>query len=259
MMAAIHILTVNYLASFTAFCKLEIILLLCQDLNDNEEDAIVTRFRVWHWSTSDGEAPVLDLGRVWSQIFITITPRSTLTWNDNTRKSSIFGSNRSVWKLFVLDNNTWNGITVQKSDYYHKKGVVTCNNITMYHHHHHVVSLARISLTLSRHFSLSFIASGWSSGLHSVSSHSCCMYVHPGCPAFTQPYMGIHKSTSLMSSSLLLQQCPACLVRLTWIVFVKGSRWPIVGVLWGVAARTCSRLLAAFLCNSCLASSSVVL
>ena len=28
-----------------------------------------------------------------------------------------------------------------------------------------------------------------------------------------------------MSSSLLLQQCPACLVRLTWIVFVMGGRW----------------------------------
>ena len=40
------------------------------------------------------------------------------------------------------------------------------------HHHHHVVPLARISLTLSRHFSLSFIASGRSSGLHPVSSHS---------------------------------------------------------------------------------------
>ena len=29
-----------------------------------------------------------------------------------------------------------------------------------------------------------------------------------------------------MSSSLLLQQCPACLVRLSWIVFVMGGRWP---------------------------------
>ena len=28
-----------------------------------------------------------------------------------------------------------------------------------------------------------------------------------------------------MSSSLLLQQCPECLVRLTWIVFVIGSAW----------------------------------
>ena len=37
---------------------------------------------------------------------------------------------------------------------------------------------------------------------------------------------GIHRSISLMSSSLLLQQCPACLVCLTWIVFVMGGRWP---------------------------------
>ena len=33
------------------------------------------------------------------------------------------------------------------------------------HHHHHVVPLARMSLILSCHFSLSFIASGRSSGL----------------------------------------------------------------------------------------------
>ena len=35
-----------------------------------------------------------------------------------------------------------------------------------------------------------------------------------------------NRSTSLMSSSLLHQQCPACLVPLTWIVFVMGGRWP---------------------------------
>ena len=90
---------------------------------------------------------------------------------------------------------------------------------------HHVVLLARIYLTLSRHFSLSFTASGRSSGLHHVSLHSCCMYVWAGCPAFAQPYVRVHRSTSLMSSSLLLQQCLACLVRLTWIVFVMGGRW----------------------------------
>ena len=94
------------------------------------------------------------------------------------------------------------------------------------HHHHHVMLVARISLTLSRHFSLSFIASGRSSGLHPVSSHSCWMYVFPGHPAFARSYVGVHKSTSLMSLSLLLQQCPACLVRLTWIVFVIGGRCP---------------------------------
>ena len=86
--------------------------------------------------------------------------------------------------------------------------------------------LAWISLTLSRHFSLSFIASGRSSGLYPVSSHSCCMYVLAGRPVFARPYVGVHRSTSLMSLSLLLQQCPACLVCLTWIVFVMGGRWP---------------------------------
>ena len=42
------------------------------------------------------------------------------------------------------------------------------------------------------------------------------MYVRAGRPAFARPCVGVHKSrsTSLMSSSLLLQQCPACLVRL---------------------------------------------
>ena len=73
-----------------------------------------------------------------------------------------------------------------------------------HHHHHHVVPQAWISLTLSRHFSLSFITSGRSSGLHPVSSHSCCMYVRDGRPAFAQPYVGVHRSTSLMSSFLLL-------------------------------------------------------
>ena len=93
-------------------------------------------------------------------------------------------------------------------------------------HHHHVVPLAWISRTLSSHFSLSFIASGRFSGLHPVPSHSCCIYVRAGRPTFARPYLGVHRSTSVMSSSLLLQQCPACLVRLTCIVFVMGGRWP---------------------------------
>ena len=110
---------------------------------------------------------------------------------------------------------------------------------TMYsnHHHHHIALVARISLTLSRHSSLSFIALGRSSGQHPVSSHSCWMYVRAGRPAFTRPCVGIHKSTSLMSSSLLLQQCPACLVRLTWIVFVIGGRWPYSWCLVGCCCQ----------------------
>ena len=95
-----------------------------------------------------------------------------------------------------------------------------------HHHHHHDVRLARIYLTLSLHVSLSFIAFGRSSGLHPVSSHSCYMNVRAGRPAFDWPYAGVHRSTSLMISSLLLQQCLACLVRLACIVFVIGGRWP---------------------------------
>ena len=102
-----------------------------------------------------------------------------------------------------------------------------------HHHHHHVELVAQISLTLSRHSSLSFIALGRSSGQHPVSSHSYWMYVRAGRPAFARLCVGVHKSTSLMSSSLLLQQCPACLVRLTWIVFVIGGRWPYSWCLVG--------------------------
>ena len=137
--------------------------------------------------------------------------------------------------------------------------VCVCVCFIYNHHHHHIALVARISLALSHHSSLSFIALGRSSGQHPVSSHSCWMYVRAGRPAFARPCVGIHKSTSLMSSSLLLQQCPACLVRLTWIVFVIGVGGRTVGVLWGVAARTCSGLHAAFLCNCHLTSSPVVL
>ena len=111
--------------------------------------------------------------------------------------------------------------------------VIKCQILFLHHYHHHVVPLSRISLTLSRNFSLSLIASGRSSGPHPVSSHSCCIYVRAGRPAFSWPYAGVHKSTSLMSSSLLLQQCPACLVRLAGIVFVMGGRWPYSWYLVG--------------------------
>ena len=111
--------------------------------------------------------------------------------------------------------------------------MVNNNNNHHHHHHHHVALVARISLTLSRHSSLSFIALGRSSGQHPVSSHSCWMYVRAGRPAFARPCVGVHKSISLMSSSLLLQQCPACLVHLTWIVFVIGGRWPYSWCLVG--------------------------
>ena len=117
-----------------------------------------------------------------------------------------------------------------------------CEDSFGIYHHHHIALVARISLTLSRHSSLSFIALGRSSGQHPVSSHSCWMYVRAGRPAFARPCVGIHKSTSLMSSSLLLQQCPACLVRLIWIVFVIGGRWPYSWYLVGCCCQDLFRI-----------------
>ena len=90
-------------------------------------------------------------------------------------------------------------------------------------HHHHVTLSARIFLTLSRHVSQLPMAFGRYSGLHPVSVQRCCMKVQAGCPAFARPRGGVYRSTSLMSSSLLQQQC---LVRLILIIFVVGGRWP---------------------------------
>ena len=79
---------------------------------------------------------------------------------------------------------------------------------------HHVALLARISLTPSCHPSLS-------SRLHPVSAKSCRIKVLTGRPTIAHPCAKVH-----WSMSLLLQQCPACLIRLIWIVFVMGSWWP---------------------------------
>ena len=40
------------------------------------------------------------------------------------------------------------------------------------------------------------------------------------------PCEGVHWRTSLISSSLLLPQCPASLFRLIWMVLEMGGRWP---------------------------------
>ena len=98
--------------------------------------------------------------------------------------------------------------------------------IYIYIYIYHVMPPARIYLTLFCHFSLLFIVSGKSSWLHPVSWQGCCMDVRAGRPAFARLYVGVHWSTSLLSSSLLFQQYPTCLSRLTWIVFVMGGRGP---------------------------------
>ena len=127
--------------------------------------------------------------------------------------------------------------------------------------HHHIVLPTWISLTLSRNPSLSSIASSRSSRLHPVSTQSCCISVLAGRPAFACPCEGVHRSISLMSLSLLLQQSPTCLVRLTGIVFMMGDRRPysccFVGCylqdLFSIACSILVYLLSSFF-STCLVS-----
>ena len=89
-------------------------------------------------------------------------------------------------------------LRTHSGDYLLYLGLLPLNS----HHHHHIVLAARISLTLSRHSSLSFIALGRSSGQQPVSLHSCWMYVRAGRPAFARPCVGIHKSTVYRLSTI---------------------------------------------------------
>ena len=71
------------------------------------------------------------------------------------------------------------------------------------------------------------------------------MYVRASRPAFAHLCERVHRSTSVMSTSLLLQLCPACLVCLTWTVFMIGGKWPyrccICGVLPLGLVQHCSQ------------------
>ena len=138
----------------------------------------------------------------------------TVEWGTITVIYKMFCNGRSICVTYLVNKvvflpyfcgymlfNSWIQMSIGSLDVLQSAN--TC------HHHPHVALVARISLILSRHSSLSFIALGRSSGQHPVSSHSCWMYVRAGRPAFARPCVGVHKSTSLMSSSLLLQQCPA--------------------------------------------------
>ena len=184
-----------------------------------------TKFGTITWSTSKFDTMFWD----W-------LPYVTLSFGYGSKYNNIFARHHSR-NIAVITTN--GDINANYNTVVHNNVCGTkCNS----HHHHHIVLAARISLTHSRHSSLSFIALGRSSGQQPVSSHSCWMYVRAGRPAFARPCVGIHKSTSLMSSSLLLQQCPACLVRLTWIVFVIGGRWPYSWCLVGCCFQDLFRI-----------------
>ena len=90
-----------------------------------------------------------------------------------------------------------------------------------------------ISMTISRQPSLSFIVPERSYAQHPVSSHSWSMWVLGGRPTLACSCVGFYRRTSLMSSSLFLQQCPACLVRITHMVYKMGGKWPYSSFLVG--------------------------
>ena len=99
---------------------------------------------------------------------------------------------------------------------------------------------ASIDSPLSHHLSLSFTISSRSSRLHPVSVQSFCRYVLLGRPVVACPCEEVHGRTSLMSSSLLLQQHSSCLVYLIWMLLEIGGRWSYNCVSWDVASRICS-------------------
>ena len=68
-----------------------------------------------------------------------------------------------------------------------------------------VIMMLWITLNLSRHSSLSSIASGRSSSLHPVSVQSCCRQVLAGHPILARPCKDVYRNILLMSLSLLLQ------------------------------------------------------
>ena len=109
--------------------------------------------------------------------------------NDPADRSSILGRVIPKTQKMIL------GASLLNSQYYKVRIKGKWNNpskVVDHHHHHHIVLAARISLTLFRHSSLSFIALGRSSGQQPVSSHSCWMYVRAGRPAFARPlYLGV--------------------------------------------------------------------
>ena len=89
------------------------------------------------------------------------------------------------------------------------------------YHHHHIMPPARISLTLSRHSSLSFIASG--------RSQSCCMLVRAGRPAFARPWGG----PSIGEHHLWARLCfPSSGVLHVWYIYIYI--YIVLCIIWSI-------------------------
>ena len=95
-------------------------------------------------------------------------------------------------------------------------------------HHHHVVPLAQISLTLSRHPSLSFtLLAGLQGYIPYPHIAAECMFE---VAVLTLPF---HMWESTGVHHLWARPYFSSSVCLTWIVFVMGGRWPYSWCLVG--------------------------
>ena len=147
--------------------------------------------------------------------------KEKLILSKEKKKIEIMVLATETWVTKTNMKLTWNTLCIKKiQSFIFLFSVSHC-----YLLHHHEAPPAQNSLTLSCHPSLSSIAPGRSSRLHPYISTellyigsswwSCfCLFLWRGPQE--------HVAYELY---LLLHQCPACLVRLTWIVFVMGGWW----------------------------------
>ena len=85
---------------------------------------------------------------------------------------------------------------------------------------------ACLSVCLSHSLSLSTLAPDKFSKLHLVSMLDWCKWILTGQPTLSRPCFGVHRRTSLMISSFLLQQCRTCIPCLFCVVLEIGGKWP---------------------------------
>ena len=121
---------------------------------------------------------------------------TTRWWDESMIKKQLYGIKYSYQIIIVLKCSVCRGCRIH--------WLHLCNGVRLHPTGFLDIILNNLMVRLQYWSFISFIASGRSSGLHPISSHSCCMYVRAGRPAFSRPYVGVHRSISFMSSSLFL-------------------------------------------------------
>ena len=123
------------------------------------------------------------------------------------------------------------------------------------YHQHHVVPLARISLTLAGHSTLSSIAFGRSARLHPCSHRAAVDKFWLVVQSLLISVKGFRGARHSWVCPYFSNSVP----HVFFVLFGWFKRWEgggsIAAALWNVASRICSLQLTAFLCNCCQAFS----